>query len=74
MTNTRVLMDATYEAIKSIEEKQAELRDNCNHEEILVDYSWRIGSIEKAYVCKHCDKFIEFKAQREGLYILKSTP
>lgn len=64
MTNEEISVAvlAQYAAIKSANERLAELRENiCKHEESFEGkYSWRVGAMEKAIICKFCNKTLEF--------------
>lgn len=64
MTNDEILADAEsqYTTIKAAEERLKELRDTiCKHEETFEgNYSWRVGAIEAATICKFCHKPLGF--------------
>lgn len=49
---------------KKIEEEKKRLeaiREICEHrEKYITNYSWRIGNVQEAELCKYCDKFIKF--------------
>lgn len=51
-----------YAQIKSAEERLRELRTICKHETTFEgNYSWRIGTTQKADICEYCNELIRYK-------------
>ncbi len=62
MTGTEIKEQiyAEYAKIKEAEGKLKELREACKHEETFEgNYSWRVGAVNKALICAHCEKMIK---------------
>jgi hypothetical protein len=52
--------EALYTKIKRSEERLAEIRETCKHENTKkTNYSWRVGSIRPAIVCDDCGHLIK---------------
>ncbi len=62
MTNEEIKVDCDtqYKAIKKAEERLAEIRVICPHDNtFLGSYSYRVGSIFPALICENCGALIK---------------
>jgi hypothetical protein len=51
-----------YAKIKEAEERLKEIRETCKHPNTFEgNYSWRIGSVDKAEICSDCQTLIKYK-------------
>ena len=63
MTNQEIKSEKErcFEQIKVSNKRLAEIRKICKHEKTIeCDYSWRIGNIQPAIICKYCGEFIKY--------------
>ena len=70
MKNEEIKMECEkmYVQIKSAENRLKELRSICKHEKVSEgNYSWRIGSIQRADICDYCNELIGYKEAYELL-------
>ena len=63
MTNDEIYMECNslFDEIKKATERLEQIRKECPHEETFEGlYSWRVGNIQKAVMCKCCKQFIKY--------------
>lgn len=64
MTNEQIKneVDQMYAQIKDAQERLYKLRNLCNHEETAEGaYSYRVGVIQTAEICKNCGEVVRIK-------------
>lgn len=58
--NIQVSVNRQYEIIKKANEKLELLRSKCKHNHsIEVTYSFRVGDLHQAMVCRYCGQYLE---------------
>ena len=71
MTNEQIKeqCELMYAQIKNAETRLKTLREECKHEHTFQgNYSWRVGSIEKAIICSYCNTPISFPDRQKLEY------
>jgi len=59
--DTATRIEQIEKEIESLNLEKKELQEKCPHTDThIVKYSWRVGVIEDAEVCKDCNKFIKY--------------
>lgn len=64
MTNDEIIEErnALYRQLEIAKEHLAALRATCKHDDTEeVNYSWRIGVVERRMVCKYCNELMPNK-------------